>query len=481
MRPLATRLLSRTVGTSPSSPAAAQLSWPSRPVARQLHGALAWPDAAGARPRELRERRLRVHQRRERVAAASSLPERVEVSSARLDQLLEAEITTMSLQETSPMMLQSILGNAGELGLILHEELPVRFAHRIKMLESLPEWEKKTTIAAVRQMYMTSFKELRLSDPHQPKQFQELLYTIKERHSPSNLLVVGFREYAEKGEMSEEQINLWLDKFFLLRVSTNMLTSHYLQIAEFDTNSLHEPGGSGVNPYQSSINPQCNPDNIARHAAQIVNRMCYHRYGCAPEIKIKGTASKPFPFVPRYLLYIISELLKNAVRATVERSLELGSETMPQVTVLVSGDEHNACIRISDEAGGFEIRRLEHVWSYLYSTAEPVSCPISRVSVDAPTDVRHLPLDVKGGRFVKLSERDIKKAQSAGLSDVDDAATSSSVPAALGGLGCGLPLCRLYARYLGGDVELQTLPRFGTDVFVYLNRLDNSSEILPLL
>jgi len=50
----------------------------------------------------------------------------------------------------------------------------------------------------------------------------------------------------------------------------------------------------------------------------------------------------------------------------------------------------------------------------------------------------------------------------------------------LAGLGCGLPLSRLYARHLGGSVELQTMPRCGTDVYVYINRL-GTGDSLPYL
>ena len=39
----------------------------------------------------------------------------------------------------------------------------------------------------------------------------------------------------------------------------------------------------------------------------------------------------PFTFVPRYMFYILSELLKNSVRATVEHS----SDSMGPVTLVV--------------------------------------------------------------------------------------------------------------------------------------------------
>lgn len=46
-------------------------------------------------------------------------------------------------------------------------------------------------------------------------------------------------------------------------------------------------------------------------------------------------------------------------------------------------------------------------------------------------------------------------------------------------LGVGLPLARLHARYYGGDVVLKSMEGFGTDAYVYLNRLGHGCENLP--
>lgn len=391
--------------------------------------------------------------------------EGVVLTQARLDQLLEAEITALALRDPRPLTLQSILESTSdvrEMASLLHEELPVRYAQRIKMLESLPHWHETRSIKLVRQMYLTSFKELRLADPTQPQIFQKQLQNIKKRHSHTNLLVGGFKNYAQMEEMGEREINDWLDRFFVLRVSTNMLISQYLEISRgWPT----KPAGSddhGVNPYQSSINPHCDPTSIARHAAEVITELCKQWYGCSPEIRVSDAGAQPFPFVPRYLFYILSELLKNSVRATVE---EHKGEKMAPVEVLVCSGEKVLSVRISDEGGGIPIDRLSHVWSYLYTTAEPLEMPITREGVDAPTDLRRLEMGLYNSVGHSLAD---------GTEEHNILMRSP-----LAGLGCGLPLSRLYAQYLGGEVKLHTLPSFGTDVFVYLNRLGTCNEELP--
>ena len=42
----------------------------------------------------------------------------------------------------------------------------------------------------------------------------------------------------------------------------------------------------------------------------------------------------------------------------------------------------------------------------------------------------------------------------------------------MAGLGFGLPLARLYARYFGGDLSLMVLPGYGTDAYLTLKRLE---------
>lgn len=45
--------------------------------------------------------------------------------------------------------------------------------------------------------------------------------------------------------------------------------------------------------------------------------------------------------------------------------------------------------------------------------------------------------------------------------------------------GFGLPVSRLYARYFGGDLRLESTEGIGTDAFVYLSRLEDEQEAVP--
>uniref|UniRef100_A0A7S4R496 Protein-serine/threonine kinase n=1 Tax=Alexandrium monilatum TaxID=311494 RepID=A0A7S4R496_9DINO len=98
------------------------------------------------------------------------------------------------------------------------------------------------------------------------------------------------------------------------------------------------------------------------------------------------------------------------------------------ITVLVCADERRVAIRISDLARGIPFDVGAHVWSYMYSTAR-------------------------------------KQGESA---------------TPIAGYGVGLPLSRLYARYLGGSLDLISWPGYGTDVHLFLPRLTSEQvEVVP--
>ncbi|CAJ1347386.1 unnamed protein product [Effrenium voratum] len=66
---------------------------------------------------------------------------------------------------------------------------------------------------------------------------------------------------------------------------------------------------------------------------------------------------------------------------------------------------------------------------------------------------------------------DAPKDDFQGLCGLDPASTRR-----LSGYGFGLPLSRVYARYFGGDIHVQSMHGYGTDVYLNVNHLGDALE-----
>lgn len=154
--------------------------------------------------------------------------------------------------------------------------------------------------------------------------------------------------------------------------------------------------------------------------------------GDAPEVTIHGRTDLTFPYIKSHIHYILLELLKNSMRATVEYH---GTDNMPVIRVVIADGENNedVIIKVSDEGGGIPRSNVKRIWSYLFTTAEKEVVEDMLNSSETPSDF--------------------------------------NTAAPLAGLGYGLPISRLYARCFGGDLTVMSMEGYGTDCFFYLPRL----------
>ena len=147
----------------------------------------------------------------------------------------------------------------------LHNELPVRLAHRVAELENLPYGlSAKAHVLKVRDWYVSSFTDLRrfpkVKDAHDERAFTDLLRSIYERHkNVVPVMAMGVAELKQElfgkddesggsgsgGSASERarrrlssldelpEIHSFLDGFYLSRIGIRMLIGQHI--------ALHEP------------------------------------------------------------------------------------------------------------------------------------------------------------------------------------------------------------------------------------------------
>lgn len=186
-------------------------------------------------------------------------------------------------------------------------------------------------------------------------------------------------------------------------------------------------------------------------AAKRTRQICTETYGVAPEVRVSGAVRTPVSYIPTHLDYMLYELLKNAMRATVEEHKARAAgggpaaSALPPVDIRVMEGEQ-LTIRISDQGGGVHPDAHAKVWRYGFTTVRPDS---------------QLPPDVQQGQL-DFSHPGGSRAVGGG-------------GGAMAGLGFGLPFTRLHARYWGGDLRLQSMQGYGTDVHL---RIANMKDAL---
>lgn len=269
-------------------------------------------------------------------------------------------------------------------------------------------------------------------DVSKEQYFAEVIASIYERHAPTLITMAkGAHELRTllkedvAGFAEQNDIQKRLDEFYMSRIGIRMLIGQYLSLKSVSD----DPNMIGL------ISPCCSARDIAQQAVDDASFMCSRAHGDAPSVTFHGRTNLSFPFVPSHLSYVLLELLKNSMRATVEKH---GAERMPPIRIVIADGEDNedVVIKVSDEGGGIPRSNMNRIWSYLFTTANPA--------------VLEGMLGLGGGE--------------AQLRDFDTAAP-------LAGLGYGLPIARNYARYFGGDLTIMSMEGYGTDSFIYLPRL----------
>lgn len=351
--------------------------------------------------------------------------------------MLDSVLDKYVARQPRPLRMEEVLAmkDPQETADMLKKEIPVRLANRIAHLTHLDMVEQCPALLCARARLVRSFADiLRAKEAGSDlEDFAAKVRSVKERHKHQvKRLTVGMKDLKrlkiEAGESESEaveDIDTFLDRFVLSRIGIEMLNSQYLAL--FTKNK-------GI------ADPNCDPCAVARKAAQVARRLATQEFepSLLPEVQVTYHGLRDvrtIPLVPSYLMYILLELLKNSFRAVAEHHKTTKSADTPVVPIVirVASDETQIVLDIFDRGGGIPFVQQQKIWSYMYSTR------------------RTLPPGAES----------------------DEEATP------LAGFGVGLPLSRLYAEYIGGSLQLVSMPNFGTHAFLFLQRCSSRKEGMP--
>jgi signal transduction histidine kinase len=296
-------------------------------------------------------------------------------------------------------------------------------------------------------------------------QFTDALADLVQTHA--NTIPVLARGFLEcRKYISPEAVTKFLDEHLRARIGTRLIAEQHIALHLSSQPHSEDSKFTDSDTYIGVIDTALRPATILTTCEAFVGELCELRYGVRPSIIVNGAPDTTIAHIPMHLEYILTELLKNAFRATVES----GNEREPvEITIAVStgdptqiedelfgdtaaasrkigggasgpGDE-TLTMRIRDRGGGIAPENLHKIWQYSFTTFREGATNSSSLSTSYGNDALNT-ISASGGETSTIA-----------------------------GLGYGLPLSRAYAEYFGGSIKLESLWGWGTDVYLTLKGL----------
>ncbi len=357
----------------------------------------------------------------------------------------------------------------------------MRVAQRAVDLLTLPhglnEIPAVLQVAHVYLLYLEKFQDCPVPTEAESEEFftEMLQGMVLERNSIPNAIARGVDEWMREQNSKAEELDSQdggddanaventlkemehaLYRFFTARVGLRFLTEHHI----LSSPARAKQGGRdgyGNDSFLGCIEPDCCPTREVRKVVEAVRRqtMDYYGEGVCPEIQIVDGdiatqqqqqqklkmrhETNNFTYVPHHLHYMVGELLKNSCRATVKRHLESGdtNQKIPPIKIVIVKGAEDVTIKIADRGGGIPRSQMAEIWRFAHSTA---------------------------------ANDEIESETNFGVDEITGEAIR----------GFGLPLARVHARYLGGELTLKSLEGYGLDAYLHLPRLGDNCENLPL-
>jgi signal transduction histidine kinase len=363
--------------------------------------------------------------------------------------------------------------------------LPSRLAQRIQALRNLPFIVVTNPhISKIHNNYLHSLSTLlpwaqrEIKTVGEEAEFAAVMADLVNTHAETiPILARGFLE--ARKYISPEKTTEFIDRHLRARIGTRLIAEQHLALHACSTlrgkGSVSDATNGAAPGFIGVIDTKLRPATIIRHCESTVGDICEFQYGVRPSVVLNGEPDYTFAQIPVHLEYILTELLKNAFRATIEQQMEREPieitiaplPDQPRGPESSSGESSDSAsnigpvsqytpgvtIRIRDRGGGISPENYAQIWNYSFTTfnEDQIQAVLSGGAVGTDGTDMH-PID--------------------GLNMISNPGGSS-----LAGLGYGLPLGRAYAEYFGGGIAVQSLWGWGTDVYLSLKGVGNLDDV----
>jgi pyruvate dehydrogenase kinase 2/3/4 len=364
-------------------------------------------------------------------------------------------------------------------------ELPVRLAHRIREMQTLPySVISNPYLSEVYELYYTAFDRFRkfptIKSLRENERYCELLASLLDEHlAVIPKLVMGAIENSHAGNIEADRIDQFMSSMLRSRISRRVIAEQHISLTNsFGSGELNNDQDSS---YIGAVFLQCNANDTVLRCGKQAHDLIQELFpdNEMPEIIIEGDKDVTFPYIKSHIEYIVGELLRNSVEATVRSFDPKVSKRPLPILVSISNTPQNVFIRISDQGKGIPQDILPHIWSFAKGPGSQgrlenfkAMPTFAGLSNEIATHIERAQLEREPKSDVNTLMKDAKKHHSS--------LTSLAQRGPQLKLGMGLPLSRVYAEYWDGQIDLYSLEGYGCDVFLRISRLGNQMERLHL-
>jgi pyruvate dehydrogenase kinase 2/3/4 len=293
----------------------------------------------------------------------------------------------------------------------IKSQIKTRIAHRIINLSNFPICLREfSQIKYVKDLYFDSFNKIDKIDTfnniNDCKSFNLLLNDIKQNHNDIPVEISkAVQDYKNFPYFDHSLLNNKLNEFYHARIGIRLLIDYY----NFIFTDI-------IDDYLI-----CNYDDIIDSAFSNAKSLCTHVYNNhIPNPDINNEVDSKLLYIPSHLYFISFEILKNAIRSSVESNQE------KPIEIEIKENKNQIIFVFRDFGKSISHSEIKKIFNYTYTTVE---------------------------------DKDTRKKKF------------------IAGYGHGLPLSRLYSRFFGGDLMFVPFQGIKSEVILYLNKNANSYEI----
>ncbi|CDO92980.1 unnamed protein product [Kluyveromyces dobzhanskii CBS 2104] len=377
-------------------------------------------------------------------------------------------------------------------GKFVKEELCVRIAHKLDLLQKLPfNVVNNFHFNQVYESYYNIFERFRkfpeIKDEQDNLKFSQFLHGILSDFNSLNLphLIMGALECRILDLYPQDKMDALISDLLRARISRRLIVEEHLSIT-----SNYLSGKKENTLVLGDIFQNCNAKQHLYGAKDVCEAYINNMYFAGikmPELVINGDTELEFYFLPQHLKFLLGEILRNSYEATVKETIRLGLDDAPPITVTIISNDQSFLFRISDRGGGVP-HSAEEIWSFgkskelakkslsnFHHLPGLQTLSLYDYMHDSPT--AHLQSDrYRQTSLDQMSENNLTKGKFKGVQPLMELLKRSPRYK----LGIGLALCNVYAEYWNGGLTVHSIPGYGTDTVLKLGNLMTNTDKLQL-